>query len=62
VPASAAATADRRSYALRLTPKGERTLAEARRRLELLTAGVFDERQAAGGPELRALLRRLLGA
>jgi len=52
---------DRRSYALRLTPAGERTLAEARRRLELLPAGVFDERQAAGGPELRGLLRRLLG-
>jgi DNA-binding MarR family transcriptional regulator len=55
-------SADRRSYALRLTPEGERTLAEARERLELLPAGVFDERQATGGPELRALLRRLLGA
>lgn len=52
---------DRRSYALRLTPNGERTLAEARERLERLPAGVFNERQAAGGPELRALLRRLLG-
>jgi DNA-binding MarR family transcriptional regulator len=54
--------ADRRSYSLRLTPEGKRTLAEARERLERLPAGVFDERQAAGGPELRALLRRLLGA
>jgi DNA-binding MarR family transcriptional regulator len=54
--------ADRRSYALRLTPKGERTLKQARERLERLPAGVFDERQAGGGPELRALLRRLLGA
>ncbi len=52
---------DRRSYALRLTPGGERTLGEARERLELLPAGVFGEKQAAGGPELRALLRRLLG-
>jgi DNA-binding MarR family transcriptional regulator len=54
--------ADRRSYALRITPEGERALVEARERLDLLPAGVFDERQAAGGPELRALLRRLLGA
>lgn len=54
--------ADRRSYALRLTPAGERTLSEARRRHDLLPQGVFDGRQAAGGPELRALLRQLLGA
>lgn len=51
-------SADRRSYALLLTPKGERTLAQARERLEQLPAGVYDD----GGPELRALLRRLLGA
>ena len=54
--------ADRRSYALRLTPAGERTLVEARERLELLPAGMLDEHQAAGGPELRSLLRQLLGA
>jgi DNA-binding MarR family transcriptional regulator len=52
---------DRRSYALRLTPEGERTRAEARRRLELLPAGVFGDDAASGAPELRALLRRLLG-
>jgi DNA-binding MarR family transcriptional regulator len=54
--------ADRRSYVVQLTPEGERTLAAARAELELLPAGVFDERQHAGGPELRALLRALLGA
>ena len=44
---------DRRSYALRLTSAGESKLAEARARIELVPSG---------GPELRALLRRLLGA
>ena len=39
--------ADRRSYALRLTPAGERTLVEARERLEQLPAGVLTTTPAA---------------
>jgi DNA-binding MarR family transcriptional regulator len=53
---------DRRSYALGLTPDGERALAAARDELDRLTLDVFEAPGGASGAELRRLLRRLLGA
>ena len=51
---------DRRSFRLRLTPKGHRTLAAGMRQLEKVMAGMFARLDPAEQERLIALLEKLL--
>jgi DNA-binding MarR family transcriptional regulator len=54
--------ADRRSYLVTLTPEGERTLVAARRAAGTVAAEIAAAVGEDGDRELRALLRKLVGA